>query len=80
MAELVKGGLLSLAVNVLTVVGWLRLGPWWPSVGNVLLVLSITMIYGLEDRWGFPMGYWAVELVFIAIWLLGVGPLVQMLG
>lgn len=80
MRELAAGGVLSLVVNGLTVVGWLYMGPWWPSVGNVLLVLTVTMIYGLEDRWAFPLGYWAIELLSIAIWLMGVGPLLQRLG
>lgn len=80
MAEFMKGAGLSFGVNLLTVVGWVYVGIWPPSVGNVLLALLLTGIYGLEDRWAFPIGYWIVELLAIIAWMMGVGGMLQMAG
>lgn len=80
MTEFLKGALLSLAVNVLTVLGWAYIGPWPPSLANVLLALLLTGIYGLEDKWAFPTGYWAVELLAIVAWIVGLGALLQVAG
>jgi hypothetical protein len=67
------GALLSLVVNVLTILGWIYIGMWPPSLGNVTLALLILGIYGLEDKWAFPLGYWAVELLFVVVWISGMG-------
>lgn len=68
-AEYLKGGLVSLGVNVLTILGWLFIGPWLPAVVNVLLALGILGVYGLDDRWAFPLGYWTVELLAASLWM-----------
>lgn len=80
MLEFFKGALLSLVVNALTIAGWMYIGVWPPSVGNVLLALLLVGIYGLEDKWAFPIGYWVVELLSIIFWLMGVGALLQLGG
>lgn len=71
MLELMKGALLALVVNILTIIGWLFLGPWVTSVANVLLALILTGIYGLEDKWGFVLSYWFVQLTVFALWIMG---------
>ncbi|HWI52820.1 MAG TPA: hypothetical protein VNT01_11845 [Symbiobacteriaceae bacterium] len=73
MWEFTKGALLSLVVNVLTILGWWYIGMWPPSLGNVTLALLILGFYGLEDQWAFPLGYWTVELLSIIVWLSGMG-------
>ncbi len=80
MMEFLKGALLSLVVNTLAVVGWAYMGPLWPSLGNVLLALLLLGIYGLENKWAFPTGYWAVQLVAIVLWVSGIGALLQLAG
>ncbi len=78
MANFLKGALLSLVVNGLTVLGWYYLGHWPTSIANVLLALLILGIYGLEDKWAFPIGYWTVEVLSVALWMTGVGALIQL--
>lgn len=68
-----KGVLVSVLVNLLTLAGWLFLGPWVPAVLNVALALVILGVYGLENRWAFPLGYWAVELPVAFAWIASVG-------
>lgn len=79
MALLLKGIALSLVVNVLTILGWLLVGVWPPAIVNALMALLILGIYGLEDKWGFPLGYWVVELLFIVAWIMGLGAMVSSL-
>jgi len=80
MVEFLKGAVLSVVVNVLTVLGWYSLGPWPTSIANVLLALLIIGIFGLEDKWAFPIGYWTVEVLSITLWMMGVGALLQLVG
>jgi len=80
MLQFLKGTVLSLLVNALTVLGWVFIGVWTPAIGNVLLALVIVGIYGLEDRWAFPLGYWAVELLSVVAWFMGLGALIRTVG
>jgi hypothetical protein len=73
MREFAKGVALSLFVNVLTVVGWIYIGMWLPAVANALIALLAVGLWGLEDQWAFPLGYWAVELLSMVVWLSGMG-------
>ncbi|MGE5675906.1 MAG: hypothetical protein ACM3XM_18820 [Mycobacterium leprae] len=73
LLEFGKGALLSLVVNALTILGWYYLGPWLPAAGNVLLALIVLLVYGLEDQWSLPLGYWAVQLVAFILWIDGLG-------
>ncbi|HYG56514.1 MAG TPA: hypothetical protein VD902_00400 [Symbiobacteriaceae bacterium] len=73
MLEYFKGAGLSLVINVGTMIGWMYLGVWIPSVVNALLALLILGLYGLEDRWAFPGGYWTVQLLCYVVWLSGMG-------
>lgn len=70
--QFLQGVLASLVVNALTIVGWWFLSAWPPAIANVALALVIVGVYGLEDRWAFPLGYWAVELVVAFLWLAGI--------
>lgn len=80
MWEFAKGAGISLVINMATVVGWSYLGPWIPSVVNVLTALLVLGIYGLEERYAFPMGYWSIQLLSILGWLVGIGGLLGMTG
>ena len=73
MRDFVAGALLSLVVNVLTVLGWYYIGMWLPSLLNVGLALLILGFWGLEDKWAFPGGYWTVQLAAIVLWISGMG-------
>lgn len=73
MVESLKGAGLAVAANLLTMVGWFYMGLWIPSAANALLALLVLGLYGLEDKWAFPMGYWAVQLLFYVAWLSGMG-------
>lgn len=68
-----RGILLSLVVNVLTVLGWFVIGPWPPAIVNVLLALIILGVYGLEDKWAFPLGYWTVQVPVAFLWMASWG-------
>ncbi|MHB9144994.1 MAG: hypothetical protein ACYC5Y_06620 [Symbiobacteriia bacterium] len=68
-----QGALVSLLVNVLTVLGWLVLGPWPPAIANVLLALIILGVYGLDDKWAFPLGYWTIEVPAAFLWMASWG-------
>jgi hypothetical protein len=81
MLQLFLGALASLIVNGLTVAGWYYLqDPLMPSVVNVALALGVLGYFGLEDRWAFPAGYWAVELLCVAFWLQGFGIADSLIG
>lgn len=73
MRDFLAGVLLSLVVNVLTVLGWYYIGMWLPSLLNVGLALLILGFWGLEDKWAFPGGYWTVQLMAIVLWISGMG-------
>jgi hypothetical protein len=66
-----KGVALSLFVNVLTIVGWFYVGMWLPAIANALIALLVVGLWGLEDQWAFPLGYWTVELLAMVFWLTG---------
>jgi hypothetical protein len=68
-----KGAGIALVINALTILGWLYIGMWAPSVINVLVALLIVGYYGLEDKWSFPLGYWTIELLSIVLWMTGIG-------
>jgi|GEM_PF-6594122 len=72
IGQFLRGMLASLLVNVLTIVAWLFLGAWPPAVVNVALALVILGVYGLENQWAFPLGYWTVELVAAFLWVAGI--------
>lgn len=78
MREYLKGLVLGLVVNALTILGWVYVGMWAPSVANVLLALLLLGIYGLEDKFAFPAGYWTVELFSFILWLTGVGGMLNL--
>lgn len=73
MWEYGKGIGAALVVNVLTLVGWMYVGMWLPAVVNAMAALLILGIYGLEDKWAFPLGYWTVQLLAIVVWLSAMG-------
>jgi hypothetical protein len=68
-----KGASIALVINALTILGWLYIGMWAPSVINVLVALLVVGYYGLEDKWSFPLGYWTIELLAILLWMTGIG-------
>jgi hypothetical protein len=68
-----KGAGIALVINALTILGWLYIGMWAPSVINVLVALLVVGYYGLEDKWSFPLGYWTIELLSIVLWMTGIG-------
>lgn len=76
MSQAFKGIALSLVVNALTLLGWILVGVWPPAIVNALMAILILGIYGLDDKWGFPLGYWVVELLFIVAWIMGLGTMV----
>ena len=80
MLDYGKGLVLGILINGLTVVGWLYIGPLIPAGANALLALIILGLYGLEDKWAFPFGYWTVELLFVVTAMMGVGGLVKSAG
>jgi len=49
----------------------------FPAVANVLLALIILGFYGLEDKWAFPLAYWAIQLLAIVLWVTGMGAALQ---
>lgn len=69
MIEFAKGAILSLVINALTVVGWLYIGMWLPSITNALVALLVAGLWGLDDEWAFPIGYWTVQVLAVVAWL-----------
>jgi hypothetical protein len=68
-----KGAGIALVINALTILGWIYVGMWAPSIINVLVALLVVGYYGLEDKWSFPLGYWTIELLAILLWMAGLG-------
>lgn len=73
MLAFAKGAGLSLLINALTVVGWLYVGMWLPSIANALIALLVAGLWGLDDEWAFPIGYWTVQVLAIVAWLMLLG-------
>lgn len=80
MREYGKGLALGLLINGLTVLGWFYIGPLIPAAANALLALIILGLYGLEEKWAFPFGYWTVELLFVIASIVGMGGIFQLAG
>jgi hypothetical protein len=78
MKQYLLGAVAAILVNLLTVLGWMTIGPFFPAAANALVALAVAGIWGLEDKWAFPMGYWTVQLLVIVFWLTGMGLVTQL--
>lgn len=70
--DYLKGAILAAVVNVLNMAAWFVFGPLIPSAIMAFVTLLITGIYGSDNKWGFVLGYWVVQLFVIALWLFGI--------
>lgn len=79
MADFLKGAAAAVVVNILTVLGWgFGFGLWLPAVFNAGVAIGVLGYYGLEEKWGVPIGYWLVQLLGIAGFFAGFSQIAQL--